>query len=356
MYNRLSWLVAKLVFAVVFSLVLASCASQRDKALSVKKIGEEKAGIFQNALGHRHSPPQINDTLNYLVKLYTLRFPGRQSLPENHVLDPALSAKQLQDSRNFPYALTWFGHSTFLIKMGKLNILTDPVLGDSVGPFPLKLRRMVPVLPRWQDIDHLDVIVISHGDYDHMDEATLRKLVRKFPDVQIVVPQGAHKHLSTLRAHKIIELAWYQSLKMGQLKLTSVPAVHSTQRPPHQTDSAHWAGFVFKHRNRALYFSGDTGPGKLFKEIRRRIGRVDVAIVPTGAYAPQDYEKHFHVTPEAAVAIAETMGASLAVGMHWGTFSLSEETPVEQKRRFLAAARKTTATTLFRVGESRKLF
>lgn len=356
MTERILWRMTKFVVVVTLGFALVSCASQRGKVSPAKRIDKEAPRQFQNAHGDQHAPPELHDSLNYLVNLYTNRFPGKEKLPENHVLETALAVQQFKNTRKFPYALTWFGHSTFLIKMGKLNILTDPVLGDSIGPFPLKLRRMVPVLPRWQDIEHLDVIAISHGDYDHMDEPSLRKLVRKFPNVQIIVPQGARKHLPTLKTTRITELAWYQSIGIGRLKLFSVPAVHSTQRPPYSNNSAHWAGYVFKHRNRAIYFSGDTGAGRIFKAIRRKLGRMDVAIVPTGAYAPQDYEKHFHVTPEDAVGIARTVGAPLAVGMHWGTFSLSEETPIEQKRRFMAAAKGGTATTVFKIGETRKLF
>jgi len=356
MAERILWRVTKFIVAVTLGLALVSCAIKPGGVAPAKRIDKDAPGQFQNAHGDRHPAPELYESLSYLVNLYTSRFPGKEMLPENHVLDTALAVQQFKKARKSSYALTWFGHSTFLIKMGKLNILTDPVLGDSIGAFPFKLRRMVPVLPRWQDIEHLDVIAISHGDYDHMDVPSLRKLVRKFSDVQIIVPQGAKKYLRTLKSGQLTELPWYQSLNIGSFTLTSVPAIHSTQRPPFLTDSAHWAGYVFKHRNRSIYFSGDTGAGRVFADIRRKMGRMDVAIVPAGAYEPQDYEKHFHVTPEDAVEIARTLGAPLAIGMHWGTFSLSEETPIEQKRRFLAAAKGGTATTVFNIGETRKLF
>lgn len=355
MVGQLLGLAAKTISMIAVGLVLASCAGHSHGPVTGNPGGSGYLAKFTNSEGESHPETSLRQKLRYVRKLYSNEFPGRESLPDDHVLDPALAALQFQKSRNYPYALTWFGHSTFLIKMGSLNILTDPVLGNSIGHFPFKIRRMVPVLPRWQDIDHLDMIVISHGDYDHLDLPTLRKLLQKFPSAQIVVPSGGRKFLPGLKSKRIIELAWYQSLKVGPMKLTSVPAVHGVRRPPYPINSAHWAGYVFKDSRKSVYFSGDTGDGRIFNDIRRRVGRLDVAIVPAGAYAPQTIEKPFHATPEAAVGIAKTLGARLAVGMHWGTFSLSEDPSNEQKRRFLAAKKPSVRSTVFKIGETRRL-
>jgi len=123
------------------------------------------------------------------------------------------------------------------------------------------------------------------------------------------------------------------------------------RRVPHKLDSTLWAGWMLRSPDASVYFAGDTAYGSVFADIRDRSGPVDLALVPIGAYEPRWFQAPFHTTPEEAALIAETLGAETAVGIHWGTFALSEEPPVEQKQRFRAASADVSRRAL-RVGET----
>lgn len=303
------------------------------------------------------SPPKGSDVrpgewATYLLRMHLGMFPEARNLPEGHFLSAAAARDGVVAAARAELAVTWVGHSTVLIRMGGKWILTDPVLMPSIGAGPLAIARLAPPRPLLTDLPPIDVILISHGDYDHLDLRTLRRLVVRNPDVVILVPDGTARLLAPLHARTIIEMGWHERRTWQGLDFEAVPAIHGLRRPPEPKDSAHWSGWIVRSGGRALYFAGDTGFGPVFAETRRRAGPVDVALVPIGAYAPRRLEAPFHVSPEEAAEIARILGARIAIGIHWGTFPLSEEPPTEQRARFLAAAHGPLATVAPRIGET----
>lgn len=345
--------------------LLAGCATQRAQHSSADGpvlAGLSSPGLFRKPerfrnIGARYEPEATAaDWAKQLATIWLGGYPGTRRLPPDHVLPEAEAAEQFHRGRGARLALTWFGHSGFAIRSGSTTILTDPVFSRTIGHGVFSIHRIAPVRPRPAIIDDVDVILISHADYDHLDIGTLRRLARRFPDAVLIVPEGARGLVARLGFAQVHELGWYRSMSTAGIGVTAVPAIHGVRRLPHHPlDGSHWVGYRIEIGGTSLYFSGDTGAGSIFPEIRRRTGRADIALVPAGAWADRDFEKAYHVNPEEAVEIAAIMGAPLAIGMHWGTFALSEDTPTEQRSRFLGAANDRVRTTLFRIGETRVL-
>jgi N-acyl-phosphatidylethanolamine-hydrolysing phospholipase D len=178
--------------------------------------------------------------------------------------------------------------------------------------------------------------------------------------VQVIVPMGLGALLRANGFSHVTELKWGDSLSLAGLDITSVPAVHFSSRGLFDRDTTLWSGYVFASPSKRLYFAGDTAyHGTLFKELRRTIGPVDVALVPIGAYEPHNLMAHVHVDPDEAVELGRDMGAQVLVGMHWGTIALSREPPFEPPRRFRAAGRAKgyadDALWVMSIGETRSL-
>jgi L-ascorbate metabolism protein UlaG (beta-lactamase superfamily) len=249
--------------------------------------------------------------------------------------------------------LTWVGHATFLIGLDGLNILTDPFFSEHASPLPpLGPRRSAPPGLAIEDLPRIDVVLISHNHYDSFDAATLRALAGRNPDAHVLVPLGLGASLRELGFSRVVELDWYDHAALGKADFQAIPAIHTSSRSILDRDHTLWAGFAITSPRVRLVFTGDTGFGPVFEAIRERIGAVDVALVPIGAYEPRRLMGPVHTNPEQAAKIAQTLGAKLAIGMHWGTIRLSDEPMMEPKERFLAVDLPGLETRVLRIGET----
>ncbi len=279
--------------------------------------------------------------------------PAGHVLPLNDALH-RLEAHRTQDS------LTWLGHAAFLIRLGGQTILVDPFLGERASPVSWAgPRRYAGPAITVDKLPPVDVLVISHNHYDHLDLRTIRQLPGK-EKVRVIVPSGLGALLRASGFSDITELRWGDSLAMNGLKVTSVPAVHFSSRGMFDRDETLWSGYVFESPLKRVYFAGDTAyHDTLFKQLRQTIGPVDVALVPIGAYEPHNLMADVHTNPEQAVQLARDMGARVLVGMHWGSIVLSTEPPFEPPLRFRAAGRANgyadEALWVMSIGETRLL-
>ncbi len=338
--------------ALAALLLAAGCASSpREEAAVAPAVPPRYANV-----GQAYEPAATAfDWARHLLAMTSRRYPGVEALPPGHVMPAREAERSFLASRSASVALTWFGHSTFLIRIGGRAVFVDPVLSDHIGTGPSRVDRLVPVLPDPSSIDRLDAVLISHADLDHLDIPSLRSLASRFPEALLCVPEGTRRLAAATGFRRIVELPWYESTRAGGLRITAVPAIHGVRRPAFASDSMHWGGYVVEGAGRRIYFSGDTGAGDIFADIRRRVGRVDYALVPAGAWAPREFQAPFHVDPEEALGIARTLGARQAIATHWGTLPLSPEPGTEQKARFLAAGTRTTRAVVMRIGETRVL-
>ncbi|TVY01143.1 MBL fold metallo-hydrolase [Cohnella terricola] len=236
--------------------------------------------------------------------------------------------KFLQHNRSEP-SVTWIGHSTFLIQMAGLNIVTDPVWARRMA----FQKRLVPPGIELSDMPSVDVVLVSHAHYDHLHLASLRRL--RGPK-KMVVPAGLSRKLFLRGFRQTQELHWWEHTELHGVKFTFVPAQHWTRRNPWDMNKSHWGGWVLEiDRGPTIYFAGDSGYFRGFSEIGRRFD-IDVALLPIGAYDPEWFMSSQHVSPEEALQAYLDVKAKYFVPMHYGAFKLSDDTPAEALRRLEA--------------------
>jgi L-ascorbate metabolism protein UlaG (beta-lactamase superfamily) len=236
---------------------------------------------------------------------------------------------------------TWIGHSSILLQTRHGNYLIDPVYSERIGPVSWAgVRRVMPPAIPWSALPRIDAVFVSHDHYDHCDLPTLRRLAQRNVPV-FAAPLGHGGLLNSVGAGKrILEMDWWQDCELpGGASVTLVPALHWCRRGPGGGNLRLWGGFVLRSGNRLVYYAGDTGySGELFSEIGRRCGRPDLALLPIGAYEPRWFMGGVHMNPAEAVRAHRDVGARRSVGVHWGTFQLTDEGR-EAPLRALAAAR-----------------
>ncbi len=236
--------------------------------------------------------------------------------------------------------LTWIGHATFLVQVGGLNVLTDPHFTARASPLNFAgPKRLVPPGLALRDLPAPDVILISHNHYDHLDDGSVRWLAKHYPKAVFVVPLGLRRWLQRRKVGNAVELDWWQRHEGHTFSVTAVPAQHFSGRTHGDRNRTLWCGFVFEAGGRKVFFAGDTGYSKDFADIGHKMGPMDLALLPIGAYAPRWFMKSMHVNPEEAVRIHQDVSARQSVAMHWGTFRLTEE-PMDEPPRALAQALK----------------
>lgn len=229
---------------------------------------------------------------------------------------------------NQPHAngVWWLGHASLLLQMDGCTVLTDPVFSTRASPLPfLGPARKTPAVISVGSLPHIDALAISHNHYDHLDSTTLRKIVRRFPEITLFVPLGLGAWCRRRGAKNIVELDWWQSFTLQGVTFTAVPAQHWSMRTPWNRNRSLWCGWVFEGRRKRFWFSGDTGYTPELLTIAQRLGRIDVAAIPIGACAPEWFMAIHHMDPRTAVTLWQQLGMPLAFPVHWGVFELGDE-------------------------------
>ena len=266
----------------------------------------------------------------------------------------------LRRNRSEP-ALTWIGHATFLLQLEGLNILTDAHFSERASPiqFAGPLRVVAPAL-RLAELPHIDAVVISHNHYDHLDRATVKRLAAQTNgSARFFVPLGLKAWFAGIGIREVTELDWWDEAPFRGLKFTLTPVQHWSSRTPWDRDKTLWGGWLVEAPQFRFFFAGDTGYSQDFADIGQRLGYVDLAAIPIGAYEPRWFMQIMHVNPEEAVRIHQDLHARHSVAMHWGTFILTDE-PLDEPPHRLAAARRAAGISpeiffVMKHGETRKL-
>lgn len=221
----------------------------------------------------------------------------------------------------------WIGHSTYLIELGGLVILTDPIWEPYCSPIPLRsLRRYVEPPIALADLPPIDIVLLSHNHYDHLDAKTVATLHRFHPQIEWVVPTALSAWFRRRGMHAVTEVGWWKSHKIKTAHITAVPAQHFSGRTLWDTNKTHWSGYVLEASGKRLYFTGDTGYNtKDFKAIGERFSYMDLSLIPIGTYFPQKFMQPIHINPHEAVQVHFDVKSRLSLGMHWKTFRLSDE-------------------------------
>ncbi|GGT56776.1 MBL fold metallo-hydrolase [Streptomyces purpureus] len=238
----------------------------------------------------------------------------------------------LPDATPTTVAVTWAGHASWVVHIGGLTVLTDPVWSRRIVGTP---ARITPVGVRWEDLPPVDAVVISHNHYDHLDAPTMKRLPRRTP---VFCPAGLGPWFRRRRFTRVTELDWWEAAELGGVRFDFVPSHHWSRRGLTDTCRSLWGGWVLTDRtDRKVYFAGDTGYGHWFTEIGRRHPGIDLALLPIGAYEPRWWLRDVHTDPEEAVRAFQDLGARRMAPMHWATFVLSAEPVLEPLTRVRAA-------------------
>jgi N-acyl-phosphatidylethanolamine-hydrolysing phospholipase D len=263
---------------------------------------------------------------------------GTPGQPPEMVENDALSMKIVNGSPDS--RITWIGHATFLVQMNGISILTDPIWSDTTGPVSFAgPRRLVQPGLALEDLPPIDVVIISHNHYDHMDKKTLRQLSELNPDTLFLVPLDNAGILRSVGISNIVEMNWGDEWQLDKLKFTCLPAQHWSRRSLWDGNKSLWSSWAVSSPDRLLYFAGDTAYQTHFKAIGATIGKPDIALLPIGAYEPETMMKPSHLDPEEAVQAGIDLQATTIVSMHYGTYDLSDEPLEEPPVRFAMAAK-----------------
>ncbi len=289
----------------------------------------KQARRFRN--NYPHARRGVKDFLGFLdawdwSKPVRVHFPLAQN-------DPGF----LRANRSKP-TLTWIGHDTFLLQLAGRNILTDPHF--SPRAFPVQFagpRRWAPPGLALKDLPPIDLVLISHNHYDHLDERSVTRIAKQHPQAQFFVPLGVKRWFSRRRIRNVVELDWWKNTEQNGATLHCVPVQHFSGRTATDRNKTLWCAWVLELGGQRVFFAGDSGYSKDFADIGARFEHMDLALIPIGAYEPRWFMQAMHVNPEEAVQIHQDVKARQSVAMHWGTFRLTLE-PMDEPPKRLAAA------------------
>ena len=328
---------AGLLAVALFGAVLSGCHTRIEGDRADPHPGLLPPGLRSAGLALHH--------LNIASGLYVRRAEADDGLVLSR--QAALAGLGTQGDR-----LTWLGHSSVLLRLGGVTILTDPVfpVGFSLES-PLPHRHAAPPLGL-DDLPPVDVVLLSHGDYDHLHTPSLKAIAARFPQSRIVLPDGLEGHGAKAGFRAVDHPLAGETVVAGGARFTAFPAVHGTRRNLFAKLDGEAYVWDIRVAGRAALFAGDSAHGPVFGEIGRRRGPYDLALVPIGAFEPSPLVADMHSTPEDAALILAELRAKLGIGIHWGTFALSPEPLRGPADRFLAASDGNQRARVLRIGET----
>ena len=333
--------------------LLAACASAGEQTLAGKP-GHHTANGFRNPPGSPESGGDFGDWAGFFWR-NAKRGGGDVTLPSDHVLQPSDVVAGLETGGD---RLTWLGHASFLIRLAGKTIVTDPFLSDYATPFPpLGPKRVVPPALRAHELPPIDLLLVTHNHYDHLDLPSLDALPLS-DTARAIVPLGLKGYVENRGFAEVIEMDWYDQMTFDDLGIAALPAIHMSKRGLFDRNRTLWTSYGLRSAKRSLYVAGDTAYGPVFKDMN--VDRdFDLGLVPIGAYDPRLLMRGVHTTPEEAVAIGHDLGIKRLVAKHWGTIQLTDEPLSEPPGRFRAAAKASGYADedvwVMKIGETRAI-
>jgi N-acyl-phosphatidylethanolamine-hydrolysing phospholipase D len=257
---------------------------------------------------------------------------------------------------------TWIGHAAFLVQLAGMNVLVDPHFSERASPVQFAgPRRIVPLPIDVPELPRIDVVLISHNHYDHLDVSSVQRLAAMDSGSPLfLVPLGLKEWFNAIGISRVEEYDWWQSREEGRLRFTLVPAQHWSKRTLWDANKTLWGGWAIEGGGLKLLHTGDLGFSKDARDIGERLGPFDLAFIPIGAYAPRWFMKTMHVDPAEAVQIRADVRARRAIAMHWGTFERLTDEPLDEPPAVLATQRAAVGLTpdefaVMKIGETRSI-
>lgn len=350
--RRMAWALAALAAAAVVGLV--ACATPVNVHYDAAKPHHRPDG-FRNLEHFEHE--RFSEFLRWRWQQWRNGTPPVAQAPTPVVVpDLEFIHRNARAGVAMEPAATWIGHSTVLVQFGGINLLTDPMFSERPMPVDIGIgpARTQPPGVRLPQLPRIDLVVISHNHYDHLDEKSVLALnAQPGGPPQFVVPLGIKRWFNDLGIARVVELDWWQSHFLtgtsnasGPIEVVLTPVKHWSARSIRDGRmQSLWGGYAVLAPDFHFYFAGDTGYSGDFKRTREHFRSrqgdrgFDFAAIPIGAYEPRWFMRQQHVNPEEAVFIHRDVAAKASLGVHWGTFILADEAP-DQPPKDLAAARK----------------
>lgn len=314
------------LITVLAALLLAACETSSQTVTDTKKPPHHTADGYRN-LYVDHPDKNFFDFLymRFFTDVEWANHEGRSAEVAVKDLDIEMIAEP-----GATHQISWLGHSTFLIQKDGKNILTDPIFADRASPVSFAgPERYIKHVVDYDDLPDIDYVIISHNHYDHLDSETV-ELLGNTPIY--LVPLGLKPWFMEhgVRAERILEHDWWDRTELEGVTVQAMPSQHWSARGLGDRHETLWASWYLDFGDKTLWFGGDTGYNPVqFKEIGAATGGVDLALIPIGGYAPRSFMKTYHVNPEEAIFIHQDLNATKSIGMHWGTFPLTAEGPID---------------------------
>ncbi len=337
-------------------------------ALPISILSQSKEQITMKIKPNHHTSigfqnhPFVETAAPKGIIFYIRRFWGSvfaPDIPDGHELSELESTQLLHSIKSD--RITWLGHASFLIRVSGKTILTDPFLTEFASPISWAgpIRFVGPVIPL-DKLPPIDIVIVSHNHYDHLDDETVSSLKNK-ETIHVVVPLGLKSFFIERGYTNVTELDWGESVDVGNVELTSLPSVHDSARSTDDHNKTLWTSWVIRSVEKRIIFIGDTGYSEtIYNGIGEKYSSFDYAILPIGAYEPRKLMWMSHITPEEAITIGNDVHATTLIASHWGTVSsLSDEPPFEPPKRFrkagIASGFAERELWVMKVGETRPL-
>ncbi len=324
-----------------------------------KKYHHLTNGTFRNPEGSK----VIDMNFNWSFKVFNKEKKKLDmTFPESNIIKKEKVLLDLNNFQNEDY-VAWIGHATFLLKLGQITIITDPVFSKNAGPLFFGPKRFTEPALKLNEIPRTDIFLLTHNHYDHQDMKTIMRFPYK--DSKVLVPLGLRKYFKINRFKDVNEMDWYDQIRINQnLNITFLPSVHWSKRSLTDTNKTLWGSYLIEFMGKKILFSCDTGVGKIYKKLGDKYGPIDLTFINIGAYnfypmASIKDSSAYHTNPEEALGLAKDLKSKKVIGMHWGTFVLSLEPILEPPLRFKQNAEKfgfkKDDAIIFKIGEF-KLF
>ena len=331
----------------IFFLFILINYSHNLLSMETKPYHHLSDGTFRNPEGS----PVRSSSFNWSYKIFNEEKKKLDTaVPEGHVIDKTEVLKNINKYENGNY-IAWIGHATFLIKLGKTTIITDPVFEKNMGPLIFGPKRYVDPAINLNELPNIDLFLLTHNHYDHLSTRTIQRFPYK--KVKVLAPLKLGKYFTRNGYRNVSEMDWYDEIEVNDLKITFVPAVHWSKRSLWDTNKIEYKGKKF-------FFACDTGYGGIYKELGEKYGPIDLTFINIGAYNfyPMSSVKDksiYHTNPEEALEIGKDLNSKKLIGMHWGTVVLSLEPIMEPPKRFKNNANKfgydPKDAIIFKVGQ-----
>ena len=353
--------------AIVALLVLSGCASFKAPHISAKPHHTPEG--FKN----NYAPSIAKSRSDFFRWQYERQLndlPKAPQTPTPTVAPDLVFIQSNAKASTMQPAITWVGHATMLVQADGLNVLTDPIFSERASPIQsLGPQRVQPPGLSVDQLPPIDVVLISHNHFDHLDKNSVLALSnRAQASTLFIVPLGVKALFIDIGITNVKELDWWDSINVKGIEFNFTPVQHWSARGLGERNQTLWGGWAVFGPGTHWYFSGDTGYSQDFVDTQKRFadrqtaargGGFDLALIPVGAYEPRWFMKEQHVNPAEAVQIHQDLKAKRSVGVHWGTFALTDE-PLDQPPKDLALALlekglAADAFTVMAIGETRAL-